>query len=85
MRAFFVLAVVLLAGCTAEGNSLYLGASGQVTRYASMSICEKEASSMHPDNGPSRYVGYECRQLLLDRWVVDIKRYSDGALVEDTN
>lgn len=75
-----MLAVFALIGCTAEGNSYSLGA-GQTTRFVSQAACEKEAQSTHAD-GTSRYVGYECRELLFDHWTIEVVRYENGALSE---
>ena len=67
---------VVLAGCTAEGNS-YSVVKGESQRFISLATCEKEARSSHPDGTP-RYYAYECRQLLLDRWVLKTARYENG-------
>jgi len=75
-----VLAVFALVGCTAEGNSYFLG-NGETTRFISLAACETEAKSKQADGSP-RYAGYECRKLLLDRWVLEIVRYENGTLSE---
>ena len=75
-----MLAVFALVGCTAEGNSYFLG-NGETTRFISLAACETEAKSKQAD-GTSRYVGYECRELLFDHWTIEVVRYENGALSE---
>jgi hypothetical protein len=65
-----------LAGCTAEGNSYFVG-KGEPQRFISLATCEEEARSSHTDGAP-KYYAYECRQLLFDRWVLRTVRYENG-------
>lgn len=82
MRIMIIASLLLVGGCTAEGNS-YLLASGQTTRFISLAACETEAQSKHADGSP-RYAGYECRKLLLDRWTLNVVRYEDGKPLTST-
>lgn len=75
-------AAATLTGCTAEGNSYSLG-NGETTHFISLEACEAEAKSTHAD-GTSRYAGYECRKLLLDRWTLNVVRYEDGKPLTST-
>jgi len=62
MRAMICL-VVLLAGCTAEGNSIYLS-HGPIRYFTSMDVCRAEAVSEYPKGG-GRYTAFECRPMFL--------------------
>jgi hypothetical protein len=83
MKVALIVSLLLMAGCTAEGNSYSLGA-GQTTRFVSLAACETEAKSKQADGSP-RYAGYECRELLLDRWAREIVRYENGAPADSNN
>jgi hypothetical protein len=76
MRIMIIASLLLVGGCTAEGNSYFL-ASGQTTRFISLAACKTEAQSKHADGSP-RYAGFECRELLLDTWALNVVRYENG-------
>lgn len=83
MKIPLVVSLLLMTSCTAEGNSYSLGA-GQTTHFVSLAACETEAKSKQADGSP-RYAGYECRELLFDRWVLEIVRYQNGAPADSNN
>jgi hypothetical protein len=80
IRFTLSITTLVISGCTAEGNSYFVG-RGESQRFISLATCEKEARSSHPD-GTSRYYNYECRELLFDRWIMSVNRYKDGKLIE---
>ena len=81
IRFTLPITTLVISGCTAEGNSYFVG-RGESQRFISLATCEKEARSSHPDGTP-RYYAYECRQLLFDRWTVTSKHYEDGKLLTE--
>jgi hypothetical protein len=64
---------LLLAGCTAEGNSFFLG-KGETKYFLTMAACEREALSEY-DGGGQKYSGFECRQMFLGIFLIDSKTY----------
>ncbi len=78
-----LIAVLVIAGCTAEGNSQFL-TNGETTYFLTMEACEKEAHSEY-DGGGRKYSGYECRKMLLGLFQLESKtfwlsKYYDGEL-----
>ena len=67
------LTALVLSGCSAEGNSAYLG-SGPTKRFLTMNTCEKEALRRHPSGGRV-YAGFECRKMLLGTFQIEERRY----------
>ena len=67
------IALLVCAGCTAEGNSEYLG-KGETRYFLTMSSCEKEALSEH-EGGGKKYAGYECRKMLMGLFQLESKTY----------
>lgn len=82
MKVALIVSLLLMAGCTAEGNSYFLR-NGETTRFISLAACETEAKSKQADGSP-RYAGYECRKLLLDRWTLNVVRYENGKPLTST-
>jgi hypothetical protein len=64
---------VPLVGCTAEGNSQYLG-KGETQYYLNMRTCEKEAQSEYTSGG-RKYSGYECRKMLFGIFQLESKTF----------
>ena len=70
----FVLCIMITtAGCTAEGNSQFIG-KGETRFFLTMKACEKEATSEH-EGGGKKYSGYECRKMLLGIFQLGSKIY----------
>jgi len=67
------IALLVCTGCTAEGNSAYLG-KGETLYFLTMSSCEKEAHSEY-EGGGKKYAGYECRKMLLGLFQLESKNY----------
>ena len=68
--------LISLGGCGyAEGESHYLSTGG-TRRYASLKVCEKEATARHPDGGP-QYSGFECRAIRFGA-ITTVRKYQAG-------
>lgn len=66
-------AALLLAACTAEGNSQYLS-KGETRYFITMSACKEEALSEY-ESGGRKYAGYECRKMLFGIFQLEAKTY----------
>ncbi len=72
--ALFVLLVLFNSGgCTAEGNSQFIG-KGETRFFLTMKACENEAMSEY-EGGGKKYSGYECRKMFLGIYQLDSKTY----------
>ena len=75
MKYFVYLIIVCtVQGCTAEGNSQFIG-KGQNIYFLTMSACEKEALSEYQAGG-KKYSGFECRKMFLGLFQLESKDYT---------
>lgn len=80
MRVAVLAFVVVLSGCYAEGESVFIG-RGDTRRYASMEVCDEVATSRYPGGGPV-YSGFECRSVRFGK-VRTVVRYHEGGKIEE--
>jgi len=70
---FALIASLVVGGCSAEGNSFFLG-RGETRHFLTMKSCEEEALSEYLGGG-KKYSGYECRKMFLGIFLLESKTY----------